>query len=160
MNCSTPGSPVLHHPPELPQTHVHRVSDAIQPSHPLSPPSPLALNLSQHQVFSNELTLCIRWSKYWSFSISTSLSNEYSGPISFRMDWLDLLTVQGTLKSLFQHHSTMPSLCGAGPKAGHQQVCFAHLAHQLERGWMDVAHVALGKPRGPGQQWQCPSARA
>ena len=73
------------------QTHVHNVSDAIQPSHPLSSPSPPAFSLSQHQVFSNESVLRIRWPKYWSFSFNISPSNEYSGLISFRMDWLDLL---------------------------------------------------------------------
>ena len=72
---------------------------SIQPSHPLLSPSPPAFNLSQHQGFSSDSVLCIRWPKYWSFSSSISLSNEYSGPISFRMDWLDLLAVQGTLKS-------------------------------------------------------------
>ena len=99
MNCSTPGLPVHHQLPEFTQTHVHLVSDAIQVSHPLSSPSPPP-NLSQHQGFSNEPTLCMRWSKYWSFSFNISPSNEYSGLISFRMGWLDLLAVQGTLKSL------------------------------------------------------------
>ena len=96
LDCSTPGLPVLHQLPELDQTHVHRVGDAIQPSHPLSSPSPPAFNLSQRQGLFNELALLIRWPKYWIFSISPS--NEYSGLISFRMDWLDLLAVQGTLK--------------------------------------------------------------
>jgi len=72
MNCSTPGFPIFHHPPELAQTHVHWVSDAIQPSHPLSSPSPLAFSLSQHQGLFNESVLCIRWPKYSSFSISPS----------------------------------------------------------------------------------------
>ena len=95
MDCSMPGSPVLHHLPELTQTPVHWVSDATQPSHPLSPASPLALNLSQHQSqFFNESGLHIRWPKYWSFSIRPS--NEYSGLISFIIDWFDLLAVQGT----------------------------------------------------------------
>ena len=110
MDCSTPGSPVHHQLLELAQTHVHRVSDAIQPSHLLSSPSP-AFNLSQHQgLFSNELVLCIMWPKYWSFSFSISPSNECSGLISFRTDWLDLLAVQGTLKSLLQHHSSETSI--------------------------------------------------
>ena len=104
MDCSTPGFPVHHQLPELTQTHVHRVGDAIQPSHPLSSPSPPNFNLSQHQGLSNESVLHIRWPKYWSFSFSISPSNEYSGLISFRMDWLDLLEVQGTLKGLLQHH--------------------------------------------------------
>ena len=107
MDCSTPGFPVLHHLLEFAQIHVHWVSDSIQPSHPLSSPSPPAFNLSQHQVFSNESVLCIRWPKYWAFSFSISPSNEYSGLISFRIDWLDLLVVQGTVKSLLQHHSSL-----------------------------------------------------
>ena len=110
MNCSTPGLPVYHQLPESTQTHVHWVSDAIQPSHPLSSPSFPALNLSQLQVFSNESALCIRWPKYWSFSFNISPSNEHPGLISFRMDWLDLLAVQGTLKSLLQHHSSTASI--------------------------------------------------
>ena len=109
MNCSTPGLPVHHQLPEFTQTHVHRVSDAIQPSHPLSSPSPPAPNPSQHQSLSNESTLRMRWPKYWSFSFSISPSNEHPGLISFRMDWLDLLAVQGTLKSLLQHHSSKAS---------------------------------------------------
>ena len=87
----------------------HWVGDAIQPSHPLFSPSP-ALNLSQHQFFSNESALCIRWPKDWSFSFSISPSNEHPGLISFRMDWLDLLAVQGTLNSLLQHHSSKASI--------------------------------------------------
>ena len=106
IDCSTPGFPVLHYLPEFAQTHVHWVSDATQPSHPLSSPSPPAINLLSIRVFSNESALCIKWPKYWSFSFSISPSNEYSGPISFRMDWMDLLAVQGTLKSLLQHHSS------------------------------------------------------
>ena len=114
-DCSTPGFLVLHHFLELAQTHVHWVSDAIQPSHPLSSPSPPAFNLYHIRVFSNESVLRMRWPKYWSFSFSISTSNEYSGLISFRMDWLDLLAVQGTLKSLFQHHSSKASvLCHSG----------------------------------------------
>ena len=105
-----PGFPVHHELPELAQTHVNQVGDAIQPSHPLSSPSPPAFNLSQHQGLSNESVLHIRWPKYWSFSFSISPSNEYSGLISFRMDWLDLLAVQGTLKSLLQHHSSKASI--------------------------------------------------
>ena len=107
MNCSTPGLPVHHQLPEFTQTHVHRVSDVIQPSHPLSSPSPPAPNPSQHQsqLFSNESTLRMRWLKYWSFSFNISPSKEHTGLISFRTDWLDLLVVQGT-QSLFQHHSS------------------------------------------------------
>ena len=90
--------------------HVHWLSDAIQPSHPLLSPSPPALNLSQLRVFPSESALRIRWPKYWSFSFSISPSSEYSRMISFGMDWLDLLTVQGTLKSLLQHHSSKASI--------------------------------------------------
>ena len=103
-----PGFPVHHQLLEFTQTHVHHAGDAIQPSNPLSSPSP-AFNLGQHQIFSNESVFLIRWPKYWSFSFSISPSKEYSGLISFRMDWLDLLVVQGTLKSLIQHHSSKAS---------------------------------------------------
>ena len=105
MDWSTPGFLVHHQLLELAQTRVRWVGDAIQPSHPLSSPSPPALNLSGIRVFSNESVLCIKWPKYQSFSFSISPFNECSGLISFRMDWLDLLAVQGTLKSLLQHHS-------------------------------------------------------
>ena len=105
MECSTPGLPVHHQLPEIAQIHVHQVSDAIQPSHTLSSPSPpIFLSI---RAFSNESALRIRWSKYWSFSIS--LSNEYSGLISFRIDWFDLLAIQGTFKSLLQDHSSKES---------------------------------------------------
>ena len=110
MDCSTPGFPVHHQLPELTQTHVRWVSDAIQPSHPLLSPSPPAFNLSQHQVFSNESVPRIRWPKYWSWSFIISPSNEFSGLISFRMDSLDLLAVQGTINSLFQHNSLKTSI--------------------------------------------------
>jgi len=110
MNCSTPGFPVFHYLPVFAQTHVHWVGDAIQPSHPLPSHSPPALNLSQHQGLFQWLALCIRWPKYWSFSFSISTSNEYSGLISFRIDCFDLLAVQGTLKSLLQHHSSKASI--------------------------------------------------
>ena len=105
-----PGFPVHHQFPEFTQTHVHRVGDAIQPSHPLASPSPLAPNPSQHQVFSNESALHIRWPEYRSFSFSISPSNEHLGLVSFKMDWLDLLAVQGTRKSLLQHHSSKESI--------------------------------------------------
>ena len=110
MNCSTPGLPVHHQLLESTQTHVHRVNDAIQPSHPLSSPSPPGLNLSQHQGLFHESGLCIRWSKDWSFSFNISPSNEHPGLVSFRKDWLDLLAVQGTLKSLLQHHSSRAAI--------------------------------------------------
>ena len=110
MNRSTPGLPVHHQLPEFAQTHVHWVGDAIQPSHPLSSPSPPPSIFPSIRVFSNESALRIRCPKYWSFSFNTSSSNEYSGLISFRMDWLDLLAVQGTPKSLIQHHSSKASI--------------------------------------------------
>ena len=110
MDCSTSGFPVLHQLPEIAQTCVHQVGDAIQPSHLLSSPSPPAFSLSSVRVFSNESVLHIRWPKYWSFSFSISPSTEYSGLISFRRDWFDLLAVQGTLKSLLQHHSSKTSI--------------------------------------------------
>ena len=104
MNLSTPGLPIHHQLLEFTQTHVHQVGDAIQPSHPLSSPSPPAPNPSQHQSF-NESTLCMRWPKYWSFSFSIIPSKAHPGLISFRMDWLDLLAVHGILKSLLQQYS-------------------------------------------------------
>ena len=112
MDCSMPGFPVHHQLPELAQTHVHRVSDVIQLSH-LILCRPLLLLPSVFpslMVFSKESVLCIRWPNYRSFSFSISPSNEYSGLISFRMDWLDLLAVQETLKSLLQHHSSKTSV--------------------------------------------------
>ena len=108
MDCCMPDFPVLHYVPEFSKTHVHWIDDAIQPSHPLSSPSPPAFNLSSIRVFSNESAVGIRWPKYWSFSISPS--KEYLGLISFRIDWFDLLAVQGTLKSLLQHHNLKASI--------------------------------------------------
>ena len=142
MVCSTPASPVLHCLLEFAQTHVHSVSDAVQPSHPLSPPSPTcpwsfpesgsfptsqlfasggqgigpsasASVFPRIRVFSSESALCIRWPKYWSPSFSISPSNEYSGLISFRIDWFDLLVVQGTPKNLLQHHTSKASILWA-----------------------------------------------
>ena len=106
MNGSTPGLPVHHQLLEFTQTHIHQVSDAIQPSHPLLSPASPAPNLSSIRVFSNESTLHIRWPKYWSFSFSIIPSKEIPGLISFRMDWLDLLAVQGDS----QHHSSKTSI--------------------------------------------------
>ena len=108
MDCSTP--PVLHHLPELTQPHVHRVGDAIQPSHPLLSSSPPAFNLSQFQGLFQWVSSSIRWQNYWSFSFSISPSSEYSGLIFFRINWFDLLAVQGTLNSLLQHHSSKASI--------------------------------------------------
>ena len=123
MDSCTPGFPVHHHLLELAQTHVCRVSDAIQTSHPLLSPSPPALIFPRISVFSNESALRIRWPKYWSFSFNISPSNEHPALISFRMDWLDLLAVQGTHKSLLQHHSSKASIlwCSA--------FCLVQLSH-------------------------------
>ena len=110
MDCSTPGIPVHHQLLELTQTYVHRVRDVIQLSHPLMSPSPPAFNLSQHQGLFQGASSSHQVAKYWSFSFSISPSNEYSGLISFRIDWLDLLAVQGTLKSLLQHDSSKASI--------------------------------------------------
>ena len=109
MGWRMPGFNVLPHLAELAQTHLHWIGDAIQPSHPLSSPSPPAFNLSQHQGLFQWVSFS-QVAKYWSFSLSISPSNEYSGLISFRMDWLDLLAVQGTLKSLLQLHSSKASI--------------------------------------------------
>ena len=110
VNCSMPGLPVYHHLPEFTQTHVHWVSDAIQPSHPLSSPSPPALNLSQHQGLFKWVSSSHQVAKVWSFSFNISPSREHPGLISFRMDWLDLLAVQRTLKSLLQQHISKASI--------------------------------------------------
>ena len=108
MDCSTPGFPVLHHLPDFAPAHVHWVGAAVPPSHPLSPLLLLPSIFPSIMVLSSESALRIRWPKYWSFSISPS--NEYSGLITFRIDWFDLLAVQGTLKSLLQHHNSKASI--------------------------------------------------
>ena len=124
MNCSTPGFPVHHQLPKLAQTHVHRVGDAIQPSHTLLSPSPsIILSI---KVFSKESVLHIRWPKCWSFSFSIGPSNEYSVLISFRIDWMDLLAFQGTLKSLPQHCSSKASILW----------CWAFFIFQLSHPYM------------------------
>ena len=142
MDCSMPDFPVLPYLLELAQTHVHWVGDAIQPSHPLLSPSP-AFNLSQHQGLFQCVSSLHMWPKYWSSSIS--LSNEYSGLISFRMDWLDLLAVQGTLKSLLQHHSSKVSILR----------CSAFFTVQLSHSYMTTAKLQkhfrlLCPPLSPG----------
>ena len=115
MNRHTSGLPVHHQLPEPAQTHVHWVGDAIQPSHPLSSPSPPSLNLSQNQGLFTWVSSSHQVVKYWSFSFNISPTNEHPGLITFRMDLLDLFAVQGTLKSLLQHHSSKASilLCSA-----------------------------------------------
>ena len=110
MDCSMPGLPVHHQLLEFTQTYVHWVSDAIQPSHPLLSPSPHAFNLSQHHGLFQWVSSSHQVVRYWSFTFSISPSNEYTGLISFKMDCLDLLAVQGTLKSLLQHHSSKASI--------------------------------------------------
>ena len=134
MNCSMPGLPVHHHLPEFTQTHVHLVSDAIQPPHPLSSPSPPAPVPPSIRVFSNESTLHMRWPKYWSFSFSIIPSKEISGLISFRMDWLDLLAVQGTLKRRLQHHSSKASILR----------CSAFFTVQLSHPYMTTGKTKFG----------------
>ena len=134
MNRSTPGLPVHHQLPEFTQTHIHRVSDAIQPSHPLSSPSVPSANPSSIRDFSNESTLRMRWPKYWSFSFSIISSKEILGLVYFRMDWLDLLAIQGTLKSLLQHHSSKASILQ----------CSAFLTVQLSHPYMTTGkNIAL-----------------
>ena len=108
MDCSMPGLPVHHHLPEFTQTHVHWVSDTIQPSHPVSSLSPPIFNLSHHQGLFKWVSYSHQVAKV--FSLNISLSSEYSGWNSFRIDWLDLLAVQGTLKSLLQYHSSKASI--------------------------------------------------
>ena len=110
MDCSTPGFSVHHQFPELVQTHVHRVTDAIQPPHLLSSPSPLGFNLSQYQGLFQRVSSSYQVAKDWSFSFSISPSNEYSGLVSFRIDWFDLLAVQRTLKSLLRYHGLKASV--------------------------------------------------
>ena len=132
MDCSTPSFTVHHQLLELAQTHVHQVTDAIQPSHPLSSLLLLPSIFSSIRVFSSESVLCIRWPKYWSFSLSISPSNEHSGLISFRMDWLDLLEVQETLKSLLQHHSSKASILQ----------CSAFLIVQLSHPYMKPYYIS------------------
>ena len=144
MNCSKPGFPVHHQLPELTQTLVHRISDAIQPSHPLSSLLLLSSISPSIRVFSSELVLRIRWPKYCSFSFNISPSNEYSGLISFRMDWLDLLAVQGTLKSLLQHHSSKASILWRSAlwSNSHIHTCFCiYLPSNDETGCHDLCFL-------------------
>ena len=109
-DCSMPGFPVFHYLPEFAQAHVHLVIDAIKPYHLCHSLFLLTSVFPSIRVLSSELTLCITWLKYWRFSFSISPSNEYSGLISLRIDWFDLLAAQGTLRSLFQHHNLKASI--------------------------------------------------
>ena len=125
MDCSTPGLTVHHQLPEFTQTHFHWVCDAIQLFHPLLLPLSIFPSI---RVFSNEEALCIRWPKHWRFSLSISPSNEYSGLISFKMDWLDLLAVQRTCKSLLQHHSSKASILQLSLKSNsHMHTCLLEI---------------------------------
>ena len=146
MDCSTPGLPVHHQLPEPTQTHVHYVGDAIQPSYPLSSHSPPVLSLSQHQGLFQWVH--IRCPKYWNFSFSISPFSEYSGLISFRIDWLDLLAVQGTLKSLLQHHSSKAYILW----------CSAFFIVQLSHPYMTTGKtIALTRrPHGQYSPWNSP----
>ena len=130
MECSTPGILVHHQLLEFTQTHVHPVGDAIQPSHPLSTPPPSIF--PSIRVFSNESVLNIRWPEYWSFSFGISPSIEYWGLISFRIDWLDLLVVQGILKSLLQHHSSKATIV----------LCLSFFIFQLSHPYMTIGKIA------------------
>ena len=131
QGCSMPGFPVHHQLMELAQTHIPRVGDANQPSHPLHPLLLLPLIFPSIRVFSNESVPCIRWPKCWSFNFSTSPSNEYSGLVSFSVDWFDLVAVQGTLKSLLQHHSSKASILG----------CLAFFVIQLSHPYMTTVWI-------------------
>ena len=106
MNCSTPSLPVHHQLLEFTQAHVHRVSDAIYPSHPLSSPSLPTFNLSQHQGLYQWVSSAHQVAKVLEHQLQHQSFNEYSGLISFSIDWFDLFAVQRTLKSLLKHHSS------------------------------------------------------
>ena len=131
MDCSTPGFPVHHQFPEPAQTHVHQAGDAIQPLQPLLSHSPSIF--PSILVFSKESVLCIRRPKYWSFSFSISPSNEYSVLISFRIDWFDLLAVQGTLESLLQHHRTTKEVLSLDVFFSPSQVLVLRYSRQREK---------------------------
>ena len=149
MNRSTPGLPVQHRLLEFTQTHVHQVGDAIQPSHPLSSLLLQPSVIPSIRTFSNESALRIRWPKYWSFSFSISPYNEHPGLISFRMDWLDLLAVQGTLQSRLQHHSSKVSIFR----------CSAFFTVQLSNPYMTTGKT-LALTRGKVKRTQEPRPMA
>ena len=133
MDPSAPGFPVLHYLPEFAHTHVRWVSDAILPSHPLFSPFSFCLQSPSVRVFSNELALCRRWPKYWSYSFNIHPSNEFSGLISFRIDWFHLFAIQETLKSLLHHHNLKASILW------HSAVFMVQLSHP----YMNTGTIAL-----------------
>ena len=142
MNHSMPGLPVHHQLAKSTQTHVHWVGDAIQPSRPLSSPFLLSSIFPSTSVFSIESALYIRWPKYWNFSFNVSPSNEYPGLI-FRMNWLDLLAVQGTLKNLLQDHSSKVSILQ----------CSAFFIVQLSHPYMNTGkNIALTRQTFVGKE--------
>ena len=149
MNRSTPGLPVHHQLLELTQTHVHWVSDAVQPSHPLSSPSPPAFLFPSLRVFSSESVLRIRWPEYWSFSFSISPSDKYSGLVWFRLDWLDLLSVQGTLRSLLQYHSSEASILG------HSAFFHSSVVFPFVDIWQSVYELSYWRISGVFPVWDC-----
>ena len=155
MDCRISGFPVHHQLPELAQTHVHWVCDAVQPSHPLSSPFPQPSIFPSIRVFSNESVFHIRWPKYWSFSFSINPSNEHLGLISFRIDWSDT-AVQGTVKSLLQNHSLKVSVlhCSA-----FIIVQFSPFIHDY---WKNHSISALPSFRSKPPSWepQCPPPRS
>ena len=137
MACSTPGFPVHHQLLELAQTHVHWVSDAIQPSHPLSSPSPPAFRLSLHQGLFHWVRSSHQVATYWSLSVSISPSSEYSGLISFRMDWVDLLE-----KAMVTHSSVLAwRIPGTGEPGG----LLSMGSHRVGHDWSDLAAVAAAE---------------
>ena len=133
MNCSMPGLPVHHQLPDFTQTHVHWVSDAMQPSHPLLSPSPPALKLSQHQGLFKRVSSLHQVAKVFEFQLQHQSFQWIHRTISFRMDWLDLLAVQGTLKSLLQHHSSKASILW--PSA----FFIVQLSHPYTTTWKTIA---------------------
>ena len=141
MDYSSPGFPI-HSLPEFTHTHVHWVSDAIQPSHPLLPTSPFALNLSQHQGLFQWVSSLYQVAKVLELQLSVSPSNEYSGLISFRIDWLDLLAVQGILKSLLQHRSLKEQVFGAQLSLWSTSPIHTWL---LEKFWLWLDRLLLAK---------------
>ena len=144
MDCNMPRFPVLHYLVEFTQIHVHLVGDAIQPSHPLMPHSPPVLSFPSIRIFSNELALHIKWPKYWSFSFSISPSNEYSGLISFRTDWFDLLAVQGSSQE-------------SCPAPQPESIISLVLIQQYPQVYHQTSHLSIQK--GPCAPWKRKSHR-